>query len=189
VIEAEYDLGQDSEQVILVLVEQPGWLGAKVNLRYYITEAVNSELIEKVEYLDKNLISYESLSGYRSDNSNFSRLSKAEIGRALGADMVLLIMLEDYKYQEMANTGYYKSYLAAESVLVDTVDGSKIWPDAEETKSIKVGFEIGSKSEAAAKRLSAALTHCVVRYLYDCPKNKFKISADKSDISWQIWGF
>ena len=48
-ITAEYNLAERKGQKILALVNQPVWLGADVNLRFYITEAVSKNLVEKVK--------------------------------------------------------------------------------------------------------------------------------------------
>jgi hypothetical protein len=49
-----------------------------------------------------------------------------------------------------------------------------------------VGFESERNGrDAAAVRLAVAAAHCVSRYLYDCPKNQFKIADEVTDIGWE----
>ena len=68
----------------------------------------------------------------------------------------------------------------------DVTKEEKLWPESEESKSIKVGFEVEQRGkEIAIKRLAAAVAHCAVRHFYDCPKNKFKIPEDRSRINWE----
>ncbi len=184
-ITAEYDLSAHRKQRVLVLVNQPAWLDAGVDLRYYITEAINTNLVRKVKIPSCNLVTYNKLFEFRSNQRNFSLLSPAKVGTALEADVVLLVMIEDYQLHEMAETGYYKGLLNTRTILLDAATAEKLWPKSAESKSIKVGFEVGERGrESALKRLVRACAYCTVRYLYDCPRNKFKIFDDKSDIGW-----
>lgn len=185
-IPAEYDLTKHGGQKLLVLVNQPGWLGAKANLRYHLTEAINKALTAKIEIPTDSLISYDKLSEFRSGNSNFSLLSTFEVGAAFDANMVLLVAVEDYQLNEVPETDYYRGLLNVKTVLLDVTKEEKLWPESEESKSIKVGFEVEQRGkEIAIKRLAAAVAHCAVRHFYDCPKNKFKIPEDRSRINWE----
>ncbi len=184
-VPAEYDLAGHKHRRILVLVEQTLWVGVEVNLRLYLTEAVNKDLVKKVGIRSRSLVAYRRLSDFRSNRPDFSLLPPAEVGAALGADVVLLVMVENFQLQEIADTGYHKGFLGARAALIDAATGKKIWPEFTGSKTIKVGFEIGQRSpELAVKRLVKACAHSIVRYLYDCPKDKFKIFDDKSDIGW-----
>jgi hypothetical protein len=187
-IPAEYNLIKQSNKKILVLVNQPAYLNAQENLRYYITNAVRENLVTKTRIARENIVSYERLSEFRSSEPDFSLLSPAAIGRALEADMVLLIVVESYELSEMAESGYHKGALATRSVLLDTPAEKKLWPQAESSKSVRVGFEFeGGGREAAVTRLAAAVGHCIVRYFYDCSKKKFRIADDRTHINWEDW--
>jgi len=187
-IPAEYNLAEHTDRKILVLVNQPGWLNAKANLRYYLTRAINNNLASKVEIPLELLVSYGELFVFRSNRGDFSLLSPEEAGAALNANMVLLVIIEGYELEEMAKTGYYKGFLDVQTVLLDVATGGKLWPEEAKSKSIKVGFEVESRgAEVALARLVAASAHCTVRYLYNCPKNKFKIAEDRSDVVWEDW--
>ena len=187
-IPAEYDLTGQTDKRVLVLVKQPAYLNAQENLRYYITNAVRENLVAKTMTDRENIVSYERLSEFRSSESDFSLLSPASIGRALEADMVLLIVVESYELSEMAESGYHKGALATRSVLLETSTGKKLWPQAESSKSVRVGFEFeGGGQKVAVTRLAVAAGHCIVRYFYDCLKKKFRIADDKTHISWDDW--
>lgn len=188
-IEAEYDLGEREDEKILVVVNQGDWLGAEVNLRYYLTRALNKELERKIKVSAEYLVEYEELSKIRSSRSDFSILSPVELGKALDAAMVLLVTIEGYELGEMAETSYYKGGLSGGAVLFDTVSGEKLWPESDESKSIKVGFDVEQSGEKVAiERLVAAFSYCTVRYFYDCFVEKFKIAEDRSSVSWENWG-
>ena len=192
-VPAEYDLTEHTDQKILVVVNQPGWLNAKVNLRYYLTEAIRKSLIKKIKISPEYLVPYSELSEFRStcgraNKGDFSLLSPVEMGTAFDANMVLLVIIEDYQLHEIAETNYYKGFLSAQTVLFDTATGEKLWPESAKSKGIKVGFEVEEHGrEVAIARLTSACAYCTTRYLYDCPKNKFKIAEDKSGIGWGNW--
>ena len=187
-IAAEYDLTERSDQKILVLVEQPAWLSTQANLRYYLTKAMHENLMAKVEVPSEYIISYNELSEFRSNKGDFSLLSPVAAGRALGADIILSVMLEDYQLSEVAETGYYGGFLGVQTALFETATGGKLWPESAESKSIRVGFEVEEQGrEAAVGRLVAACAHCTTRYFYNCPKGKFKIFDDRSNVGWEEW--
>jgi len=187
-IPAEYDLAKHKDQKMLVLVHEPGWLGAQVNLRYYLTEAINENLQKKTGIEPEHLTGYNELSKFRSNHANFSLLSAVEVGAALDAGMVLLVAVEDYELNKISDIDYYKGFLHAQTVLLDAVTGEKLWPKSAESKTVRVGFEIESGGQAAAvRRLAADCAHCTARYFYNCPKDQFKIPDDRSDVAWEGW--
>lgn len=187
-VQAEYAFGEQTGRKTLVLVEQPGWVSSEVNLRYHLTKRMNKELVKKVKIRPEHLVGYDKLSDLRSNRADFSRLSPIEVGSALGADMVLLLMVERHELGAVGGSRYYTGFLELESALHEVVSGQRLWPQSGQSKSIKVGFDAGVKGRAAAlKRLMQAAAHCTARYFYDCPVDQFKISDDKSDISWEGW--
>jgi hypothetical protein len=190
-IPAEYDLGKGFEKAtvrILVLVDQPGWLQTELNLRYYLTNIIGKTLVRRIKIQPENIVSYKQLSQYRSEQEDFCFLSATEIGKAVGVDLVLLVTIEDYSLREMARTGYLRGYLHTENVLFDVSSGEKLWPKSERSKSVKVGFGAGKEGkEIGAARLAAASAHCTVRYLFNCPKTKFKIAEERGSIGWENW--
>jgi hypothetical protein len=187
IIEAEYALGERRDDMILVLVDQPGWISTEVNLRYHLTNRLNKELRKKIKLKPKHLVSYEKVSRFRSGEADFARHSPVEVGRALGARIVLVVTVEDHEFGQLSSSGYYNGFLTLNSALYEA-GGKKLWPIPAQSKSIRVGFDVGIRSRAAAvERLMDAAAHCTVRYFYDCPKDQFQISDDKSDVSWQSW--
>jgi len=186
-IPAEYELAGHAKQKILVLVNQPGWLNAQANLRYYLTDAINKNLIRNIRISSKNFVTYDELSNYRSGQPNFLQLSPVEISKALRADVVLAVAIEDSQLTELGQTGYYKAHLYARAALFDTLTGTKLWP-SEDSRSIKVGFEAeGYNREMAIQRLVIACAHCITRYLYPCYIDNFKIADDMSSLGWESW--
>ena len=48
----------EAPEKLLVLVEQPAWVGADFNLRYYLTEAMNNYLSQTVGVAEPNVVKY-----------------------------------------------------------------------------------------------------------------------------------
>ena len=185
-VTAEYDLTGRRNQKILVLVNQGVWLDAEVNLQYYLTEAVNRNLTEKIKIRPDHLIAYSKLAEFRSKQHNLSSLRPAELATALGADMVLLMEVESFALSALPESGYYKGYLNARAALLETATAAKLWPKSERDKVVKVGFDVepGGR-EAAVTRLANASAYAIVRYLYNCGRNKFKFADDRSGTQWE----
>jgi len=185
-IAAEYELTEHAGQKLLVLINQPAWLNARVNLRYHLTRKMNENLAKKIKIRPEYLVSYDELSAFRTGRPSFHLLSPTEVAAALSADMVLFVTIEGYELDRIAETNYYKGSLSAHSILCQAATGRRVWPESEEGKRVKVGFEIESRGhEAAVDRLADDLAHCIVRYFYDCPEAKFKIADDRSEIDWE----
>jgi hypothetical protein len=185
---AEYKLTDLVDKKILVFVKQPYWLDSKVNLRVHLTDAIHEQLIKNVKVSPDRLIEYDKLSKYRSGRADFSLLKPSNIGKALGADVVLYVNITEVQLESMPDTDIYNSFLSARALLIDTSSGVNLWPDQSIGKSIKVGFDMEEKGmKAAISRLSRSTAHCIVRYLYDCKLAYFKTGDDKSNPAWEYW--
>lgn len=186
---AEYNLtpqkGQKGQK-ILVFVDVPFYFNAHPNLRFFLTDTINKMLQQKAKIAPALLIDYDTLAEFRSNTPDFSLLSPERVGSALGADLVLFVVVSDYKLSGMGDTGYLNVSLDVQASLIKVSTGEKVWPPVEPAKIVRVGFEAERHGDdVAAVRLAAATAHCVTRYLYDCPKNQFKISEEKTDIGWE----
>ncbi|MHC4636884.1 MAG: hypothetical protein ACYTBP_03300 [Planctomycetota bacterium] len=188
-IPAEYDLTKDTDQKILVLVKQPGWVNASTNLRYYITEAMNYSLTENVKIPSENLVDYEKLSQVRSEKPELFMRGAAEAGKGMNVDKVLLIVVEDFQLRQAAGLDYYKGSLNTQAFLFDCATDQRIWPTRPKlSKPVRVGFEVGKgDAEAVVKRLATSLAYCTTRYFYDCRKDNFKIGDDRTEAAWNKW--
>jgi hypothetical protein len=142
----------------------------------------------RVKVPSKNILSYDELSEFRSNKDDFSSLSPSEVGKALGADIVLLVTIKDYQIVELDESGYYNGSLGVQAAIFEA-GGKQVWPKDSVGKSIKVGFETGEHGqEAAVNRLVNACAYCTSRYFYNCPKYKFKLFDEHMDVGWDTIG-
>jgi hypothetical protein len=184
---AEYDLSKNKDQKILVFVDQPAYLSAYPNLRFYITDIITKILQDKdkAKVSPSLFINYHALADLRASTPDFYTLSPAQIGEKLGADLVLVITVTDCKIRGLPEAGYFAGSLDAHAELYRVSSGEKLWPTAENSRLVQVGFESERRGrDAAVVRLAAAASHCVARYLYNCPKTGFKISDERTASGW-----
>jgi len=187
-VEAEYALARHKDERVFVLVEQPSWLDIHADLRRSLTERIGRELVGRVKLSPERLISYDELVGFRRSRPDFALLDPVEIGRALDAGLVLYVIIDDGLLSRAGATDYYKALLVARCSLIDVKAGRKLWPEAEDGREVSVGFEVGPYGkEAAISRLTGAMAHCIVRYFYDCPVDKFKIGDERTGSHWLNW--
>ena len=185
-IPAEYDITKQKDRKILVLVDQPAYLNVQANMRYLLTDTVEKMLQMRLKIKPEFIIDYNKLADFRSKTFDFSLLSPREIGKALGADLVLMIVINDCRISDIGQAGFFTGRLDAEAQLINVSTSEKLWPTIEKTRKIAVGFESERRGpDAAAVRLAVAAAHCVTRYLYNCHKNKFEISDEIKDVGWE----
>jgi hypothetical protein len=182
---AEFDLSKNKDQKILILVDQPASFSAYANLRFYLTDMIAKTLQEKAEMKPSQIIDYKLLADLRASTPDFYTLSSIEVARKLGADIVLAVTIVDCKIYDIPEGGYVAGSLDAQAVLYSVSSGEKLWPTAEQSKLVGVGFESERRGrDAGVVRLAAAAAHCVTRYLYNCPKASFKISDERTASGW-----
>ena len=184
---AEYDISHDKDQKILVFVDQPTYLSAYANLRFYLTDMINKMLQakDKARINPSLIIDYKELADLRASTTDFYMLTPIQVANKLGADLVLVVTVTDCKIRDMSEAGYISGSLDAQAALYKVSSGEKLWPTAEQSRLVQVGFESERRGQdAAVVRLAAAAAHCVTRYLYDCPKASFKISDERTAAGW-----
>ena len=187
-IPAQYDIIKNKGDKILILAEQPGWLNVQIDMRSYLTDSISRGITQKTKIPAGQFVAYNKLSEYRSNTPNFTSLSPVEIGKAMDANIVLVVMIDDFQMAQLVDSGYYKAVLDAKAILFNGVTGVQLWPAGEKGRIIKVGFEIEQGGrDMATSRLATAAAYCTVRYFYKCPKDQFKIADDRSGIGLNEW--
>lgn len=182
---AEFNLAEQEGQKILVLVEQPVYLNAYPGLRFFLTDMITKTLQQRVKIAPELFTDYDALSSFRSETYDFSLLAPEQVGSALGADFVLLVVVTDYQFSKVGDTDFSNGMLDVQASLIKVATGERVWPAVEQARVVQVGFESQRHSpDTAAVKLTAAAAHCVTRYLYDCPKKQFKILEERADIGW-----
>jgi hypothetical protein len=184
-IPAEYDITLQKGQKILVLVDVSSSLKAHPNLRFFLTDAINKALQQQLKIKPEFLFDYDRIADYRTETSDFTMLSPEQVGSALGADLVLYVVVGDYRVTQEGDSAYLAASLDAQASLIKVDTGQKLWPAVEPSRLIQVGCESERRGpDVVAIRLASAAARCITRYLYNCPKNTFKISDERTSMGW-----
>jgi hypothetical protein len=184
-VTAEYDLAAQKGKKIVVLVDQPLYLKNQVNMRFMLTDTINKMIQEGMKIPADQLISYDAVADFRANTPDYTSLSADKIGAALGADFVLLVVIDDCKIYNVSQSEFLNGEMTLHAELVNVADGAKLWPVQETARIIKIGFESEHRGKDVSQlRLAVAAAHCITRYLYDSPKNKFKVTDEITDVGW-----
>ena len=181
-IPAEFNLADRAKNKIVVFTERSRDSGADAKVPEQIDNAVKNFLIKKAKIKDKYFISTDDLSVLQSGASDFLQLSPPEIGKKLDAGLILYIQIENYRLYQMAESGYYSGSLIARSLLFDTASNKAVWPIDKQGRIVRIKVDYETKGyDKAAARLTAATAHCIARYLYDCPRDRFRTRDEQSE--------
>jgi hypothetical protein len=186
-IPAEYDLGKNKPQKMLVLVEQSSLTAVEVNIRLYLTKAIELFVVDRVGIKTEVFVPYQKLADMRSSLADFATLSPVEVGKALDANIVLYVVIDNFGLYGLSDGGYYKGLLDTRSGLYDVASGQMLWPQTGELKACSVGFEMQKEQEKAARRLAASMAKCIGRNFYDCPKPEFKLADEQKKDTTESW--
>jgi hypothetical protein len=186
-VPAEYKLADNKPQKMLVLVEQRAWGTSEVNMRLYLMQAIETLLADKVGIKAGALVSYRELADLRNNTADFSMRGPAEAGKALNAQMVLYVAIDNLGLYELGNAGYYKGQMDTRSGLYDVASGQMLWSESGELKTCFVGFEVQQGQDKAAMRLAQATAKCIVRNFYDCPKPEYRVMDEQKEEDLKKW--
>ena len=104
-----------------------------------------------------------------------------------GADAVMIVEMTNYNLSGITGSSFYSGSLQSKATLYDS-KGQAIWPMSGFGKSSTVGFDVESGgSDEAMKRLANASAHCIVRNLYNCPMDRYKIFEENSGEGMDSW--
>ncbi len=185
-VPAEYDIITQKDKIALV-VESAAWSSVPASVTQELIDVVRLQLTETIELKPKYLIEQSKIAQALSEKkSTFTE--PVEIGKAVDADIVLYVQLEDYKIVPVPETDYLKGNLSGRAAIYRCSSGKMVWPGSTSGKIVSVGFDVEKGSfSIAQKRLIRAFSHCTTRYLYECPLPKFKIHDDLSGEGWNQW--
>lgn len=95
-----------------------------------LTEEVNKQLIE--HKLAAQAVSYERLLEVVGQNKNFNQLRVVDVGKAVGADLVLYVEITKFRLKEAPGTALWDGQLVTSvrwvSTTASTPDEARLWP-------------------------------------------------------------
>jgi hypothetical protein len=187
-VPAEIDLKGRSEKKIVIFVEPTRSVSAP-GLDSELAAAIKAELIKKVSIQSGYLfVSGEASPGRANMNLDFRLLSPSQIAREQNAGTILYIRIEEFQMTMLHRQGYFTGHLVTRSMIFDDA-GTQLWPTDSSGRLIRTRDEVETGgSDVTRTNLIDATTHCVCRYLYECPKPDFKTKYEEIDYTKdEIW--
>lgn len=117
----------------------------------------------------------------------FSWTQAEEEARQKGAAYLLYVEIANYELIRLAEQEYYMGGLTARSVLLKTDTAEVVWPLEKTPRLIRTSVDFESRGRSATlHRLLTAVSHCITRNFYPCPKTAFRISEESESIDTLI---
>lgn len=205
IIPAEFALA-DTEGKIAVVVVQPAWIKAPMDLRVVLTDAFNLRLKEKAEIEKDRLIPYEEILKVRQGMPEDKKDDAFGIAGKLAAKYVIVVQIVDFDLATFAERDFYNGSIQTKTCLYDANE-SKLWPNKSEDlaavensenaesaennetcRDMTVGIEAEKGTiKTSVEKLSMAAAHCAVRNFYDCEKPQFKIAEEQKQYDSYTW--
>jgi hypothetical protein len=187
-VPAEIDLKGRAEKKIVIFVEPTRSVSAP-GLDSELAAAIKAELIKKAPIQSGYLfVSGEASPGRANMNLDFRLLSPSQIAREQNAGTILYIRIEDFQMTMLHRQGYYTGHLVTRSMIFDDA-GTQLWPKEESGRLVRTRDEVETGGSVVTRtNLIDATTHCVCRYLYDCPNPDFKTKYEEIDYTKdELW--
>ncbi len=151
-VPAQYELSEKS--TLLVLVEDPGRLTAETALKTELTQQLNREFEDRA--LVRHVVPYQHLLNLAAATPNFRALSTADVGRKLGADVILYVQIDEFQLKDDFNNPCWHGKLKTLVRVVD-IELGRLWP-----KDLPEGFspknvDTGSLAEPASRHFRQKL--------------------------------
>lgn len=180
-VPAEFELKQRSDKRIAVFVEST-WSAASPSLNSELAAAIRAELIKKASIQSDFLfVSGEASPARAKSPIDFRLLSPSQIAREGGAGTILYVRIEEFQMTQLHREGYFTGHLMTRSMIFDD-GGTQLWPPESSGRLIRTRVEVNTKgSDATRMDLIDATTHCISRYMYNCPKTNFNTKFEEID--------
>ncbi len=181
----EYNLAQNPPGKILILARANQQTRESQKLSYNIYRAVSAVLTARDVLTPEQIIDYRYYITYKNKNPQAIKSSAIDIAKALNADTVFEINIQDYQLLKLPGTNYYSGQLIANGIIYDVQKGWALWPEDGFGKQVSVGFDVDNNGyEGAIVRLARSSGHCLTRYLYGCKVANFKIFDENVESQW-----
>ena len=180
-IEAEYDLRKRQDEKILVFVDESKGGDSSLDFRMDLSERIIYDLEKKARISQKNLIGYEEIASLRQLRGDFDILLPAQIGKELGAGLVLYLQIVDYSLYGKSHERYYNGNLVSRCVVVDSATGEILWPVDRKVRYIRARVELDVDREKVNQRLIRATSHITTRNFYNVPWPKYECNDEAAE--------
>jgi hypothetical protein len=198
IMPAEFSL-TDTEGKIAVVVVQPAWIKAPMDLRVVLTNAFNLSLKEKAEIEQDRLIPYDEIVKARQTLPDDKKDNAFDIGNKVSAKYIIAVQILDFDLATFAEKDFFNGAMQTRTCLYDA-NSVRLWPvkkandpNAPESKDegcrdMAVGIEAEKGTiKTSVERLAMATAHCTVRNFYGCKKDLFRIAEEQKKYDYYTW--
>jgi hypothetical protein len=183
-IPAEYDLKANSKDGIIVYVEPSVGSGVGVVSQTEVANMIKGYLVQRAKIKGEYINPQTKVSLSRIKDDKLEGLSPVQIGKKLSAGLVLHVRIENYRLYQMSGRGYYSGSMTTRSMIYDVESGNVVWPADGNGKVNRTQVELELNGQkATSDRLIRAMGYCVVRNLFNCVRNQYRIKDEVEDYS------
>ncbi|HOK66997.1 MAG TPA: hypothetical protein PK054_11830 [Anaerohalosphaeraceae bacterium] len=176
-IAAQFPLyAQKDKSVYLAVRASPG-SRADADIPGLLQKTLAADFQRKVGVPSEKIFQMPSV--LQNPSASFSWSQVEEEARRLQAAYLLSIEIVEFEAVPLGPQNYYMGSLAVRAILSEIQTGQTVWPPEKTPRLIRtaVDFEANGRSQLLYRMLSA-VSHCIVRHLYPCPKNAFRVSEE-----------
>lgn len=132
-VPAQYKLPE--KKVVLAFLDDVSHPLSYPPVKRAFADRANEILKEKK--LAADVIGYDKLQDFQSAENDFNRLSVAEVGRKLGADLVIYCTIDDFHLKDTPVDMLWKGRIAGKVRVIDVRKG-RLWPDESAGRPVQV---------------------------------------------------
>jgi len=172
-----------SKKKFLVFVDDYYEVADYEPIKGELTEQLNQQLLERK--IASETIRHERLLELVDATSHFNRLSVSEVGRKLGAETVLYVLIDKFSLKDSETTLLWRGNLQVTVRLVDAKAG-RLWPqdrpEGYPVPAVKLPLTDDSSptyAEKMSKTLAARMADRITKLFYD-----HRVSAKEERQDW-----
>ena len=171
-----YNLTANQDKKILIWVESPRSAAADADAAETLAEAIGNYLMTRAKIRPENVI----LGQESRDASLYVLQSTEAAALQQGAELALLVRIEDYELLPMNIRNFYSGRMLTRAVLLDAATSQTLWPQGLDGKVHDIVVELGQGNRTEIlSRLADGTAHCIVRNLYPIMKLHYKNSDER----------
>jgi hypothetical protein len=181
-IEAKFEFPED--KTVAVLVDDPNHLVKFSPVKYELAKKLNKQLVE--HKICDDVIPPSDIMKLSAVTPGFNRLSNAEIGKKLGADIVINIRIKLFRLKDAQYSQIWQGKLQTTVRVVD-VEAGRLWPGDSlggyQTKVVETPRVEGQASPQfevkLAKTMATEMADVIAKYFYEHPGKPHDALPDK----------
>ncbi len=131
-VEAVHTL--DENQTVVYFIDDPSSKIAQRRLRYTMADVASQTLLEKKVVLD--VLDSRTILAAATKERHGDRMSITELGRAVGADVVIYAVVTNFSMANEGNTFVPSTSMRVK--IIDVAQGARVWPAAESGYLVEV---------------------------------------------------